>query len=78
VNLVINKNKYMNNLYEFLKSQDSSTLFWYGVFILVLVGIIVSGIERIFKYYFNSKYPKDKQKTKEKMGTGGHGGGVSM
>jgi hypothetical protein len=51
------------NLYDFLKSQDGSILFWYGVFIIAALSIIVSGIQSIFKSYFNrNKPPENKGK----------------
>ena len=54
----------MNNLYDFLKSQDGSTLFWYGVFILIALSVIVSGIQGIFKSFFNRHKPiKSKNKS---------------
>lgn len=51
------------NLYDFLSSQKGDVLFWYGVFILLALGIIVSGIQGIFKSYFNRHKPtKSKNK----------------
>jgi Flp pilus assembly pilin Flp len=55
----------MDNLYDFLNSQNGATLFWYGVFIVTVLSIIVAGIQGIFKSYFNRNKPvKSKGKNK--------------
>jgi hypothetical protein len=45
----------MTELFDFLKTQDGGTLFWYGVFIIVLVSAIFDGIAKIIKQSKKSK-----------------------
>jgi hypothetical protein len=50
------------NLYDFLSSQRSDVLFWYGVFILIALAIIVAGIQGILNSFFNRYKPTKNKK----------------
>ena len=50
----------MKELYEFLNSQDGGTLFWCGIFIIVLLSEIFDGVAKITK-----AFRKEKEKIKE-------------
>jgi hypothetical protein len=45
----------MTELLAFLKSQDGDTLFWYGVFIIVLIATIFNGIARVVRQFIKPK-----------------------
>lgn len=45
----------MNELIQTLNATDGSRLFWYGVFVVVILGIIVDGAVSAYKIHQKNK-----------------------